>query len=642
MRKIFIGLLLIVTTIFASQSPRAVIIFDASGSMWGKVDGKTKIEIARDALKNVVNEWNPNVELGLITYGHRRKGDCNDIETIIPVGDVDKDTMISTVLSIMPKGKTPISRSIKKAAQELRYTEEKATVILISDGKETCDPDPCATAKELENEGIDFVTHVIGFNVDQKTDEQLECIASVTGGEYFSAKNATALNDAMRSIFKKVEIAEPIKKVEPKPVVKKLKNNLVITAIEKDGGKWVQAYHDIYPIIDGEKQDYLKNCWSKKKEECVQKIPLGKYILSSKYNEFKKDTEFEVKSGEVTKLNIIMGQTGEVVITAIEKEGGRWVQAYHDIYPIIDGEKQDYLKNCWSKKKEECKQQIPLGKYILSSKYNEFKKDTEFEVKAGEVTKLNIIMGQTAELVITATEKEGGRWVRASHYIYPILDKEKQNYLKLCWSEKKKECKQQIPLGKYILSSKYNEFKKDTEFEVKTGEVTKLNIIMGQTGELVITATEKEGGRWVRASHHIYPILDKEKQNYLKLCWSEKKKECKQQIPLGKYILSSKYNEFKKDTEFEVTSSETTKLNIIFEPFRVEVKCKTPDTQVSYEVYSLTGKMVADKRQPCSKTLDLVLESGRYSVEAKTDNNKKDVEFTIGSGDSKLIIDLTK
>lgn len=237
MKKIFIGLLLVITTIFASQNPRAVIVFDASGSMWGKVDGTTKIEIARDALKNVVNEWNPNVLLGLTAYGHRRKGDCNDIEAIIPVGEVDKSKMISTVLSIMPKGKTPISRSIKKAAQELKFTEEKATVILISDRKETCNPDPCVTAREFEEQGIDFVTHVIGFNVDQKTDEQLECIANATGGEYFSAKNATALNEAMKSIVKKVEVVKPA----PIPKVKKLKNNLEITASETEGGKWVEA-----------------------------------------------------------------------------------------------------------------------------------------------------------------------------------------------------------------------------------------------------------------------------------------------------------------------------------------------------------------------------------------------------------------
>ncbi len=71
---------------------------------WGQINGKTKIEIARDALKNVVNEWSPTVELGLTAYGHRTKGDCNDIETIIPVGKVDKKKVISTVINIKPKG----------------------------------------------------------------------------------------------------------------------------------------------------------------------------------------------------------------------------------------------------------------------------------------------------------------------------------------------------------------------------------------------------------------------------------------------------------------------------------------------------------------------------------------------------------
>ncbi len=233
MQKWLIGFVLVLATLFtnimAEDNPRAVIIFDASGSMWGQINGKAKIEIARDALQNVVKEWNPNVELGLTVYGHRKKGDCNDIESVIPVGKIDKNRVIHTVMAIKPKGKTPISRSLRKAADDLRYTEEKATIILISDGKETCDPDPCGTARELEKEGIDFVTHVIGFNVDKKTDKQLECIAHATGGEYFSAKNSAALNEAMKVIVKKVEVAKP----------KKLENNLQITASETKDGKWV-------------------------------------------------------------------------------------------------------------------------------------------------------------------------------------------------------------------------------------------------------------------------------------------------------------------------------------------------------------------------------------------------------------------
>jgi Ca-activated chloride channel family protein len=192
MKRFLLSIFLIFGFVFAS-APKAIIVFDASGSMWGQIGGKAKIVIAKDALKDVVKNWNSNTELGLMVYGHRKKGDCNDIETAVAVGSNTKGAILSKVATISPKGKTPISRSLKLAAKELKFTEDKATIILISDGKETCDLDPCGTAKELKKQGIDFVTHVVGFNVDKSTDKQLECIANATGGEYFSAKNAKEL-----------------------------------------------------------------------------------------------------------------------------------------------------------------------------------------------------------------------------------------------------------------------------------------------------------------------------------------------------------------------------------------------------------------------------------------------------------------
>ena len=47
----------------------------------------------------------------------------------------------------------------------LKFTEEKASVILVSDGKENCGIDPCALGTELANQGVDFKVHVIGFDV---------------------------------------------------------------------------------------------------------------------------------------------------------------------------------------------------------------------------------------------------------------------------------------------------------------------------------------------------------------------------------------------------------------------------------------------------------------------------------------------
>ena len=125
----------------------AMLILDASGSMWGQIKGKTKIEIAREVIGDLLQNWDTSMPLGLSTYGHRRKGDCNDIETLIPVGQADPKSIIKAIHAISPKGKTPLSEAVRRAAEELRYSEERATVILISDGVETCNADPCGRSR---------------------------------------------------------------------------------------------------------------------------------------------------------------------------------------------------------------------------------------------------------------------------------------------------------------------------------------------------------------------------------------------------------------------------------------------------------------------------------------------------------------
>jgi len=228
----------IFTTVIAGEHPRAMIVFDASGSMWGQISGKPKIEIAREVLQDVLSKWNPDTDLGLTVYGHRFRGDCNDIQTLIPISKVNKNRMIKAVMSIQPKGKTPISKSLRIVADEMKYTEESSTVILISDGKETCDPDPCGTAKQLRKEGMDFVVHVIGFDVDKKTDKELECIAAATGGSYYSPKNAAALNQSMKKIVAKVEKMQAlpekkVKKMQALPQKKKERAIIVPFYIER-------------------------------------------------------------------------------------------------------------------------------------------------------------------------------------------------------------------------------------------------------------------------------------------------------------------------------------------------------------------------------------------------------------------------
>lgn len=185
----------------AAAEERVVLVLDASGSMWGQIEGRTKIEIARDTVAGLVGEWKPENRLGLVAYGHRRKGDCADIETLIESGPLVADGFLRQVNALNPKGMTPLSAAVVQAAESLRHVEQKATVILVSDGEETCDLDPCQVGRELEAQGVDFTAHVIGFDVaNPQHQAQLRCLAENTGGRYFNARNAAELSGALGAV----------------------------------------------------------------------------------------------------------------------------------------------------------------------------------------------------------------------------------------------------------------------------------------------------------------------------------------------------------------------------------------------------------------------------------------------------------
>jgi Mg-chelatase subunit ChlD len=115
-----------------------VFILDASGSMWGRVEGKEKIVIAKEVLTGLIQDLPDDAGVGLVAYGHRSKGDCKDVEELVPQGPVDKETLISKIQAINPKGKTPITLSVRMTAEKLKSLEDETTIILVSDGKETC------------------------------------------------------------------------------------------------------------------------------------------------------------------------------------------------------------------------------------------------------------------------------------------------------------------------------------------------------------------------------------------------------------------------------------------------------------------------------------------------------------------------
>lgn len=190
-------------------------ILDGSNSMWGQVDGVAKIEIAKDVLVKLMTDIPVDAQVGLVAYGHRTEGDCSDIQTLSAIGSEAPSDVAAKITALTPRGKTPISAALEQSAAEFAgFGDDTNSIILISDGIESCEGDPCAVAEAIASRGIGVRVHVVGFDVDATAREQLACIAEKGGGRYVDADDTAGLQDALAEV-RDVIVADNAPPAEP-------------------------------------------------------------------------------------------------------------------------------------------------------------------------------------------------------------------------------------------------------------------------------------------------------------------------------------------------------------------------------------------------------------------------------------------
>jgi Ca-activated chloride channel homolog len=178
-----------------------MVVLDASGSMTGADPaGGTKMDAAKKAVHALVAAAPDGAPVGLAVYGtgtgnsaaERAQG-CQDVTVLRPPDAIDKAALDTAVDAVVPRGYTPIGRSLQVAAEQLPQ-EGPRSVVLVSDGEDTCaPPEPCDVVRTLAGQGVDLVVHAVGFGVDAVARAQLACVAQATGGTYTDAPDAGAL-----------------------------------------------------------------------------------------------------------------------------------------------------------------------------------------------------------------------------------------------------------------------------------------------------------------------------------------------------------------------------------------------------------------------------------------------------------------
>ena len=176
------------------------VILDASGSMLKRLDGERRIEIAKAAVENLTREVIPaGTSFALRVFGHQEADSCRtDLE--IPVAPLDASKVAAKIRSIEAKNlaKTPIAASLDRVREDLAGVSGPVTVVLLTDGEETCDGDPGAAIQQLRQAGFDVRVNIVGFAINElELKEQFEAWARLGNGHYVEAHDKEELGEAM-------------------------------------------------------------------------------------------------------------------------------------------------------------------------------------------------------------------------------------------------------------------------------------------------------------------------------------------------------------------------------------------------------------------------------------------------------------
>lgn len=547
-RSIVAAALLLWTTTLGLAADRVVIVLDASGSMWAQIDGKPKLEIARESLRTVLQSVPADKEIGFMAYGHREKGSCEDIELIVPPQAGSAAAVSTAADRLKFIGKTPLTSAVRQAAEALKYTEDKATVILITDGLETCKGDPCALGKELRAAGVDFTVNVVGFGLTADEGKQVACLADNTGGKYIQASDEKALQDALVETIAAAPAPtpDPAPALPPAAAPEKPEFNFIPAVVLAEGGDPVTDGNswEIYKATsDGTRGDYVTTEYGAYKGN----LEPGDYMIVARYGEAGTEQKITVEAGEVYKPLLTLN-AGTLIIHPRPSEGAEVADGAAVViaYPGVEMPATYY---------GDTKVVLPAGDQKVTVRIGQGEVTETIPLAAGKVVDKDIVVG-IGHVVANAYYTAGGDKADGSGIGFKVfkarkkIDGTRQEVAYAYGPDSKFD----LPPDDYVLTATVDLAVVEQPFSVKAGEHQDVKIAIN-AGVLAITAP---GASKIE-------IFDAKKdidgnRKSLGYAFDEKYQAA---LPAGDYaVVSEKSDNSSKESTVTITAGERAELTV--------------------------------------------------------------------------------
>ena len=229
---------------YKGRKTRLLFLLDGSGSMVAAMDNSTRWTIAVDLMSRMIDSLRQvdDLEVGLRVFGHTvpiTSKDCHDTKLEVPFGPHNHKLFKNALRRVSPLGYTSITESILASAEDFPKDKTARNVlVIITDGVEECDGDPCAVSAALQKKGIILKPFIIGMGSDNANFRTTYSCA----GTYFNAQTRGEFDKIMGLIISSALNATTAQISLLDNQGKQLETNVPITVYSSSSGQIVESW----------------------------------------------------------------------------------------------------------------------------------------------------------------------------------------------------------------------------------------------------------------------------------------------------------------------------------------------------------------------------------------------------------------
>lgn len=610
---------------YADDAPTAMLIIDGSGSMWARLapDNRPKIDIVRDKIAAALQSPSAT-HVGLVSFGHRRRGDCNDIELIAPP-DSSRDDVLAPLAKLNPRGPGPITAALQTAEQAIG-SARPAQIVLIADNADNCQQDSCAAATELAKAAPGVAVHVVGIGVPATERPRIACVAQATGGRFYDVADSTGLNAALDEVTQLAIVAPqapgavahaPAPAAPPPPTGASLRASASLaegTPLLKVPMRW-----RIYEAGNKDVAGYATG------SDISAKLAPGSYDIEVELGSIVARQQISVTDGTAESIIIPLDAAHLKIVASADKGGPPSPTA---TMSLTSGNKPIAIGRNGT-----LDLYLPPAEYSVAIVDGIARAGETVALNAGDDKSSHVALG-TGRVELSATT--GAQAAAIDDLIYTIFedDPESPNGRREVARSHAREAKFVLPAGTYYVSARSGDADVRQRIAVSVGETVKRSLTLNLT-PLNLSAIVA-GAPATAAQGIVYRInrADGDKARVARAVGPN----AAFVLPPGRYTVEATLAAYPLSATQDMTleAGKQTDAALTIEGGRVTFKAPgdVPTSDVFWEVVDASGRSLWRKTGVEAETL---LAPGRYKVRFEAQSHHRETEFEIRAGETKLV-----